>query len=385
MKVLYDYQVFDVQLAGGISRYHADLYKGCISNGVEPLLGVKYSSNIYLKQLGLNFSKSFFAEESFLRSWNIKYKYRFLWFKALSGLGYKLKGSWEHNAEYCRKLLRLGRYSIFHPTYYGDLYDNVEIKAPIVITIHDMIHEGFPQLFNDISVIKRKKVLAERANAIIAISEFTKKEILKYYSDIDEARIHVVHHGIELDDLNEVPVTHNKENYILYVGDRWCHKDFFTLLKTIRILKKRNIYFKLLTVGRAFNDGELLYIDFLGLNESVQNLGRISDDKLKDLYTNAQMYVSTSMAEGFGLPLLECMKYGTPMVLSDIPVYREIAGDSAVYFEINDENSLADMIAQLYDNQKVQSELMVKGRERILRFDKRDMVKKTLDVYKTLL
>ena len=380
MKVLYDYQIFDTQISGGISRYHADLYNGCKQNDVEPLLGIKYSDNIYLKDLGLNFGNTFTAEDRFLNGYNFKFKHPL--YRALTKCRYSTKSSWEYNAEFCRNLLRTEKYDIFHPTYYDDLYSDVVFKAPIVLTIHDMTYENFPLFFHDVSVIKRKKALVERADAIIAISDFTKNEILKYYDNLDESKIYVVYHGIDLNDLNITNISYNKENYILYVGERSGYKDFFTLLRAMKILKSQNSNLRLLTIGRPFNSDELLYIEFLGLNDYVQNLGRVSDKELKDLYINAQMFVSTSMSEGFGLPLLECMKHGTPMVLSDIPVYNEVAGEAALYFKTNDEKSLADTISHLYGNCKVQKELMIKGRERVLMFDKKDMAKNTLDVYK---
>lgn len=383
MKVLYDYQIFDAQVVGGISRYHVDLYNRCRQYGIEPLLGLLYSSNIYLKEIGLNFSKSFSAEERFLQGFDFRYK-RFL-YRFLLELGCRPKSSWEYNSNFCRNLLKTAKYDIFHATYYDDLYNDIEISAPLVLTIHDMIYENFPQQITDVSIIKTKKNLAERADALIAISESTKKDILKYYDNINESKIHIVYHGIDLDDIDHYPLNGDKGDYILYVGERWRYKDFFTLLRALRILKQHNCCIRLLTIGRPFNNNELLYIDFLGLNDNVQNLGRVPDDKLRELYANAQMFVSTSMAEGFGLPLLECMKYGTPMVLSDIPVYKEVAGDVASYFKTNDEKSLADTISQLYGNCKVQKELMIKGRERVFMFDKEDMIKNTLEVYKTLL
>lgn len=383
MKVLYDYQIFDTQIAGGISRYHADLYQGCELNNVQPVLGLKYTNNIYLAQQGLDFNESFSSEAKFLRG--LKFKHKREIFRVLRKFGYSIRSSWELNAQFCRECLKNKEYDIFHPTYYDDLYSDVEIKAPIVLTIHDMIYEGYTQFFDDISVISRKKILAERANAIIAISEYTKSEILKYYDNIDASKIHVIHHGIDLSDIENYTVPETKGDFILYVGDRWCYKDFFTLLKAMKHLKLQKHDVRLITVGRQFNCDELLYIDFLGLNDSVLNLGRVSDDKLKELYANAQMLVSTSMSEGFGLPLLECMKYGTPMVLSDIPVYREVASDSAVYFKTSDECSLADVILYLYNNGKMQKDLIAKGCERVKLYDKDDMIRHTLDVYKKLL
>lgn len=381
MNILYDYQIFDMQVTGGISRYHADLYNGCKNKGIETILGLKYTSNIYLER-EQKFKKSYSSEDVFLRGLNFKNKN--LLYKAFAKMGVQPKSSFHLNAEFCRKCIANENYDIFHPTFYDDIYKDVQIHAPIVLTIHDMIYESYPQFFSDMSIINRKKKMVERASAIIAISEFTKNEILHYYDFIDESKIHVVYHGIDLSGIDNVCIKKAKENYILYVGDRWLYKDFYTLLRSMKLLKNNKVDLKLITVGRSFSGNELTYIDFLGLNNDVVNLGRVSDEKLNILYSNAMLYISTSMCEGFGLPLLECMKYGTPMLLSDIPVYREIAGDAAIYFKTGDDKSLADSIREIYSNQRMLDSLIVKGRKKILEFEMKTMVDNTINVYKNV-
>ena len=384
MKVLYDYQIFDTQVVGGISRYHADLIEGLKQTGnVEPLLGLLYSDNVYLKQSGLEFKRAFSYEDSFL--WGIHFKNKDLLYKVLVKMGYTMHSSWELNAQYCRSVLHDCVYDVFHPTNYSDTYKDVSIGVPMVLTIHDMIFERFPIFVDKMTLLKNKKELAERSEAIIAISNSTKNEILNYYDNIDESKVHVVHHGIDLCDIKESPVIEEKANYILYVGGRWSYKDFYTLLKALKIIKQCGKKMTLVVCGYPFNANDNLYIDFLGLTGNVKNLNHISDNELKELYRNAQMFVSTSMDEGFGLPLLECMKFGTPMVLSDIPVYREIAGDAASYFKTSDERSLADVISQLYNNTKLQKALIAKGRERLLKYDKKKMIENTLAIYHKLL
>lgn len=356
------------------------LYKACKLCGHEPILGVKYTSNIYIEG---DFKKSFSSEDAFMS--RLKFRGKNLVYKFFEKNGIIPKSSWDKNAEFCRQCILTEKYDIFHPTYYDDTYSDVKINAPIVLTIHDMIYESYPQFFWYNSVIKRKKELAERATRIIAISEFTKKEILRYYDSIDESKIHVIHHGIDLSGIDNVGINKCKDNYILYVGERWLYKDFFTLLRSIRFLKLNGVDLKLKVVGRAFSESESNYIDFMELNDKVENLGRVSDEKLKELYLNAMLYVSTSLSEGFGLPLLECMKYGTPMLLSDIPVYREVAGDAAIYFKANDDESLADNIRLVYTDLNLINDLIDKGRERVMFFDIKTTSAKTIDLYKNIL
>lgn len=382
MNILYDYQIFDTQVAGGVSRYHADLYEGCLNNGLSSEIAIKYSDNIYLKNLEFPLRKRFSSEERFLNG--ISFRGKNYFYLVCRKLGLSIDNSRNSNAVYCREIIRRNGYDIFHPTYYDDLYDDIDISVPIVLTIHDMIYESYPHLMFNLNPIFKKKKWAMKSKAIIAISDYTKEEILKHYKFLKDCDIHVVYHGIDLNDISSFPINIEKDNYILFVGDREGYKNFYSLLQAIKIAKNAVPEIKLYCVGRQFNQDELLYIDFLGLNDVVVNKGRVSDLELITLYRNARMYVSTSLSEGFGLPLLECMKYGAPMLLSDIKVYREIAHDCAIYYNPFDEYSLADSIVQLYKNRKYGEEIMNRGKSRILLFDKELMVQNTLKVYKSV-
>lgn len=383
MNILFDYQIFELQEAGGISKYHADLNTGIQKESINSHIGIIHSDNLHLKEAGIKTKNTFSEEDIFLG----KYKFRGKHFliQAYKRMGFNLNNSHFINAEYCRKLITNKSYDILHATYYKDLYNDITISIPTVITIHDMIFESFPYFFNNISVIHKKKEWAKRANKIIAISEYTKSEILRHYNFIKEENIHVVYHGITSYNDSTPNTQHIKDNYILYVGERWGYKNFYTLLRALKILKNKRIEYKLYCVGREFTSSELSYIDFLNITDLVVNLGRVSDVKLRELYKRAQMYVSTSMSEGFGLPLLECMKYSTPMILSDIPVYREIAGNAAIYFTAIDEYALAEAINYVYDNNKLQKQLIGCGLSKYINYSHQKTVKETIDVYKSLL
>lgn len=382
MRILYDYQIFDTQITGGISRYHADLYRGCLDNSIDTDIAIKYSDNLYLQELGMNLENGFSADQHFLCKRGFEGKYQL--FRLAQKMGIDIKSSKQLNAMYCRQIIQEGRYDIFHPTYYDDTYSDINIKSPTVVTIHDMIYEDFPQFPNNISVIERKKKWLERSHAIIAISNFTKERLLHYYENISESKIHTVYHGIDLNNLGSFSTNTAKGSYILYVGERWGYKDFYTLLRALKIFSERNKDIKLYCTGSPFNHNELLFIDFLGLQNIVYHVGRVFDKHLVELYQKAQAFVSTSLSEGFGLPLLECMKYGTPMILSDIPVYREVADDCAVYFKASDEYSLAESITEVVGNSNLQQQLVAKGRNRLTLFDKQSMIRNSINVYNSL-
>ena len=131
MNLLYDYQVFDSQIAGGISRYHTDLYKGCLNNGISSEIAIRYSDNIYLKDLNFPLKQRFSSEEKFLGGVSFKGKNYFYRFCRKIGLG--IDSSRERNATYCRDVMRRNNYDIFHPTYYDDLY---EVIFKVMIRSH---------------------------------------------------------------------------------------------------------------------------------------------------------------------------------------------------------------------------------------------------------
>lgn len=382
MKILYDYQIFEQQVTGGISKYHAELYKGVSSRKeLSSEIAVLYSNNIYLPQLGYEL-RTPFSEESRLL-FGLRFRGKYTLYQQLKKIGLRYKSSHQLNAEYSRGRLGAGTFDIFHPTYYDDLYEDIEELPPMVLTIHDMIYESHPHYFNNLNTIANKKNLARRASAIIAVSEHTKKEILRYYDFIPENAIHVVHHGVEIP--NKVVNDYPKRGYILYVGERWAYKNFYTLLRAMKTIHNTQKDLKLVCVGRVFSKEEIQYIEFLGISNCIENMGWVSDETLIDLYKYARLYVSTSMDEGFGIPLLECMKYSTPMVLSDIPVYREVAADSAKYYSPTNDEELAEAIKEVYNNEVMQNTLIRLGHERIRCFSKSDMIDKTLNVYNTLI
>lgn len=383
MKILYDYQMFDTQKIGGISRYHADLYKGCLDKGHKAIIGAIRSSNLYLQQLGLQLQATYSEMDNFLypkNFWGKEYLYRIA-----RKLHWPMKSSWMENKQYCHQLLQADHYDIFHPTYYSDTYDDISHKSPIVITIHDMIYETHTSYFGgNIQTIFDKERLAKKSQRIIAISESTKEQILRFYPFVREQNVDVVYHGIDLNENFEANQVSQKSDYLLYVGDRWAYKDFYTLLRALHVLRKKSRIIPLVCVGRPFNAHEEQYIAYLGLTDQIVNRGRVTDNELQDAYQKANMYISTSLAEGFGLPILEAMKSGTPMLLSNIPVYREVAQQAAIYFEVGNEFDLAKKITHVYDSSSTRESLRHDGNKRILEFSMQAMIDNTLHVYNSL-
>lgn len=380
MKVLYDYQIFDEQRIGGISRYHADLYKGCINNQIEAEVALLYSNNIYIKSLIKEIKPQFSSEDKFLP--NIKLPYKHYLYKVFKKIFGPYKNSTLLNKEYCNNVIAQHDFDIFHPTYYHEIYTQKQISTPIVITIHDMIYESHPHYFNNIDIISKKEAMIHNATSIIAISNYTKEQILRFYPHINENKIKVIYHGIKLE-TPQKPSTETKENFILFVGGRDGYKNFYRLLRAFSKIKNSNT--KLICVGKDFSHDECVYIKFLNLQTQVINKGRISDEELQSLYIKAKVYISPSLIEGFGLPLLEAMKFYTPLLISDIPIYREIIGNNAIYFDPLDEDDIAEKIDYALDHESAVEELTVQAIKRLQYFSQDKTIKNTLSLYTSLI
>lgn len=378
MKILYDYQTFDEQKTGGISRYHANLYKGCLDNDIDAEIALLYTDNIYIKKYISGLNPAFSGEEAFLKGINLPYKHYL--YKLYKSIFTPCNSSSILNKRYCEKIIQQHNFDIFHPTYYHSVYTEKEVSSPMVITIHDMIYESHPEFFGQIDIISKKKEMINNANSIIAISNFTKEEILRFYPNINESKIKVIYHGIKQKDYIKNPT--KRKNYILYVGDRFGYKNFYRLLRAFTMIRTSNI--KLVCVGKQFTKDEQLYIDFLNIGDKVINKGRVSDIELDNLYTEAKAYISTSLVEGFGLPLLEAMQHNTPMIISDIPVYNEIVKDNAVYFNPLDENNIAEMIEYTLQHESIANSMAINANNHVKFFSEERTINETIDLYKSL-
>ena len=232
-----------------------------------------------------------------------------------------------------------------------------------IVTIHDIIYLKFP-----VSYSYRKyyeivfPLMLKYSKHIITVSEFSKGEIANYYG-IDEERISVIYNGVN--GKFKPRKTHTTEKYILSVSSIAHHKNFINLIKAYQRLKTKNI--KLYIVGglndKIFGKESRRIVENIRGNENIKFLGRVSDDELVELYSNALCFVYPSLYEGFGIPPLEAQACGCPVVLSDIPVFREVYGSSAVYFNPLDPQDIADKIDFVLSDSKLRNELSIKGLE----------------------
>ncbi|GAB4025517.1 glycosyltransferase family 4 protein [Spirosoma koreense] len=362
-KVFIDHQKFTTQKYGGISRYFANIIQGIKrTDTMTYQLGVLHAKNHYIQNEPL-LMKGGLSDRVLSR--NERYDYLL-------------------NQFYCQRLLDKADFDVFHPTYY-DPYFLKQLRKPLVITIHDMTYERLPEYFwAQDPLTHQKRLNISRADAIITISNTTRKDLLSFF-DVDPKKVSVIYHGIDTDSpLPVQPVENLPKNYLLFVGDRSGYKNFYLFMNAFKQLAPRMPDLHVvLTGGGKLEIADREFLERLGLSDRVRHINA-TDEQLNYLYQNAQLFVYPSLYEGFGLPILEAFKARCPMLLSDTECFREVAVDAAAYFKPTDIDDLIDKLEKTLNDTTLKARLVQKGTERLAQFTLQKSIDETLDVYKSL-
>jgi glycosyltransferase involved in cell wall biosynthesis len=250
-----------------------------------------------------------------------------------------------------------------------------------------MIHELFPEQFGGIEkkIPEHKAAAVSRADHIIAISQNTRTDIINFLG-VPERKISVIPlaSSLEVTLLPDPGTTVSWDKpYLLYVGLRQGVKNFSTLLTAYMHSKTLRHYDLLCVGGGPFTSHESGSIKYSGLQDKIHQI-EADDIALKILYANATVFVYPSLYEGFGLPLLEAMKCGCPVVCSNTSSMPEIAGDAACYFDPADAEELRFRLERMVLSETEQKYYQQRGyeREKIFSWDR--CVEQTVQVYKSL-
>ena len=231
-----------------------------------------------------------------------------------------------------------------------------------------------------------KRASVKAADAIICISETTKQDLVEL-NEISDERICVVYPGYsdcfyQLDKKKDGWSRIHRRPFILYVGGRSAYKSFGTLLKAYSRWQSRQDV-DLLVVGGNWTESEKSEIDASGLKDKVHLLQNVDDMQLCRLYNDALGVVYPSLYEGFGIPLLEAMACGCPVVASRIPSTVEVAGEVPFYFEPGQADDLAAALDHILAESE-RSRRIARGLERAKDFSWEQTAKQTLEVYRQL-
>lgn len=277
----------------------------------------------------------------------------------------------------------VGGADIIHSTNY---YYMPHYKSSRHITsVHDINFIKFEEFAaNDIKTIlkKRLKHFLDMSSCIITPTNSVKSDILDYFDNVEDDMIHVIPHGIDpvtTDFTGIVPII--KGDYILSVGSFIPRKNFSNLIKAFYLLQESQFKdLKLVIAGDLERDMQKKIGYYRDRN--IILLDYISREKLVNLYQYAKVFVMPSIDEGFGFPVLESQSYGVPTANSDIPVFREIAGDSALYFSPHDIEDIADKISNCMLDSGLKHTLIQKGLENVKKYNWNDTAQKHIDLYR---
>lgn len=358
VSVFYDHETFSIQQYGGISRYFAELLQRVPACGVETRAFYGLTANRHLVP-------------------------------GCSGTGIRIPHFKGGRIARCfvngiaqRAFPPLYGSAVIHKTYYGR--QTVRKHQKLVITIHDMIQEHLPG--HDTETSERKRYWCNRADAIIAISEATRRELIRIFR-VPEGKTITIYHGApsfpSAAPLNpeQRPIP---EPYFLMVGGRDAYKNFRTLAAAFDQFHRRHPGVKLACFGA--NNWSPEERAFLEKHDLLRDVVHISggDASLRCCYLHATAFVSPSIDEGFGLPLLESMAFSCPVLCSDIPAYREVAGDAAHYFDPRSVNDIADTLVRAVDSPTALRFVAARGNERVRMFDWQRCASETAALYKRL-
>lgn len=362
INIVYDHQIFGQQKYGGISRYFCEVASriardnNCDVKFVSPIF-----TNCYLK-----------SDSSLVKGFYVP---------KIPKTGKVI--------QLINNLIAPCLVSSCSPTLVHETFYSYKTAAPnsakVIVTVHDMIHELFPESFEANDAARFKKAAAvNRADHVICVSENTKQDLIRLLG-VDPAKTSVVHHGYEL---LAAPsgMRRCEEPYILYVGSRGGYKNFDRLLQAYAASPPIQEKFQLV----AFGGGTLTRREQTRIQELGGGRWQVrhfsgGDEVLADLYDSAHVFVYPSLYEGFGIPPLEAMSVGCPVLCSDQSSLPEVVGDAAGFFDPESVDSIvAELTRALFDSAYRQG-LIDKGMRRCQKFSWQRCAQETLAVYRGVL
>lgn len=320
------------------------------------------------------------------------------------------------NERWQKKLVNIRHYSLDEQTRFAwflshepvDLLHFPHFNAPVlcqkplVVTIHDLTLHYYPYKSSTPRWTPKKALeilvyrqlmgrIARKARHIIAVSENTKKDLLREYQ-LPQEKITTVYEGVPENfrkaseaEIQSVRGTFNiQKPYLLYTGVWRSHKNLLRLLEGFKGVIDAGQDVQLVFTGKKDSAYPEIpeAIKRFSLQDKVIMTGFVDDRDLIALMSGATVYVFPSLYEGFGLPPLESMQLGVPVACSKSSSLPEVCGDAAVYFDPKNVQEMTDKILFLLKSSQIQQEFIEKGRKNVMRFSWRKMAGQILDIYR---
>jgi len=270
-------------------------------------------------------------------------------------------------------------------------------QVKTVFTLHDLIFRFYPEMHKPLNrwflTLMMPRFL-QAADAVVAVSECTKRDAVKTYG-LDETKIKVIYEGVNPrfrrsspDDTSAVRRKYGlPERYVLSVGMIEPRKNLTSLLEAYVLLRNEDSQLKLVIVGKRgwLYEGFFRRLRELGLEDEVIFPGFVADEDLPASYSAADLFAFPSLYEGFGLPVLEAMACGTPVICSNTSSLPEVAGDAALLVDPNSVEALTRAIIDVLENKELRDELRAKGPRQAAKFSWEATARETLAVYESVL
>jgi len=349
LNIIFDNIIFSIQKAGGISVYWTEILNYFIKSN-HSILYLNYpNNNIFSKKIYIN-------KASTLAIRNVPIKYE----RYLTPPSISVKGK-----------------TIFHSSYYRFLKGK-EIYN--IVTVHDFTYEKkLKTLRRFIHIIQKRNALFS-SSGIVCISNNTKKDLLEIYPKLINKKITVIYNGYDENSFFNLKDNVFDSNNVLFVGGRSGYKNFNLAVDALSLSK----HLVLNIVGSELNDKEINYLT-LRLGSNRFKLHKyLNNNELNSLYNNSLCLLYLSEYEGFGIPIIESMAAGCPVIVINTSSIPEVAGNAGIYV-LNDSKSVFQKIIELKDNPKLREEYQNLGFVNVKRFSWKDSAKKVEDFYEEVL
>lgn len=263
--------------------------------------------------------------------------------------------------------------------------EDMELKVKVVLSIMDLQHEYYPELFSAIDLKSRRAIYersAKRADHIISISGFTSKSIEEKFNITDDKITTVPLAG----GLSASPyrVGGLPKDFMLLPAADWHHKNHIKLFDTFKLIKNQGFEGKLVLTGFRSSNATALHehIKALGLGKDIIDLGPVSFDQLAYIFKQARMLIYPTLFEGFGIPALEAMSVGLPVACSNTTSLPEIVGNAAETFDPESTDEIAAAIMKVWSDEAYRAKLVERGYKQAAKFSWENTAKQTYQVYK---
>ena len=272
---------------------------------------------------------------------------------------------WLRHYHYIPRVLMQVKPDIYHGVYWAPR----ELKCKLVLTVHDVSFMQHPEWFPWYQIPVYQNLVGRsvaHADVILTLSEFSKTQIQEVWGLADDmVHVHALAAGKQF-----VPGAnreHTESPYFLSVGNLHPRKNLIKLIRAFRTFQQQHRNFRLKIAGPQ----GWKYRDLLAEGKEtagVEFLGAVSSKELVQLYQQAEAFIFPSLYEGFGLPLLEAMACGCPVLASDIPVFKEVAQSAALYFNPHDEVSISTCLRKYVQTPEIHDVISDLSRERLKAF-----------------